>query len=128
MAPCVVGRDEPGRRLSAAFDKRVDHRGIVRDANHHTPVKTRILAGGIHSAKQQVVRIDRAVKGVVSRDTRALFARRTAELKQRWIAPLDDLDTELREQERKLEELRTTRRRRQAQLWAAYKPGYEEFL
>ena len=25
-----------------------------------TPVKTRILAGGVHSAKQQVVRIDRA--------------------------------------------------------------------
>lgn len=59
---------------------------------------------------------------------RALFARRTAELEQRWIGPLDDLDTELREQERKLEELRTTRRQRQAQLWAAYKPGYEEFL
>ena len=75
----VVGRDEPGRRLAAALDKRVDHRGVVRDANHHTPVKTRILAGGIHSAKQQVVRIDRAVNGVVSRDTRAQFARRTFE-------------------------------------------------
>ena len=46
-------------------------------AKHHTPVKTRILAGGIHSAKQQVVRIDRAVNGVISRDTRALFERRT---------------------------------------------------
>ena len=57
---------------------------------------------------------------------RELFARRTAELEQRWIAPLDDLDAELREQERKLEELRTARRQRQAQLWAAYKPGYEE--
>ena len=59
---------------------------------------------------------------------RALFARRTAELEQRWIAPLDDLDTQLRDQEQKLEELRTARRQRQAQLWAAYKPGYEEFL
>jgi serine/threonine protein phosphatase PrpC len=59
---------------------------------------------------------------------RALFARRTAELEQRWIAPLDDLDTELREQERKLQDLRTAGRQRQAQLWAAYKPGYEEFL
>jgi rfaE bifunctional protein kinase chain/domain len=84
----VVGRDEPGRRLSAALDKRVDHRGIVRDANHQTPVKTRILAGGIHSAKQQVVRIDRAVNGVVSRDTRALFARRTFEAALRSDAVL----------------------------------------
>ena len=59
---------------------------------------------------------------------RTLFARRTAELEQRWIAPLDDLDTQLREQEQKLAELSTARRQRQAQLWAAYKPGYEEFL
>jgi rfaE bifunctional protein kinase chain/domain len=73
----VVGRDEHGRRLSAALDKRVDHRGIIRVAKHHTPVKTRILAGGIHSAKQQVVRIDRAVNGVIGRDTRARFERRT---------------------------------------------------
>lgn len=59
---------------------------------------------------------------------RTLFAPRTAELESRWIAPLDDLDTELREQERKLAELRAARRERQAQLWAAYKPAYEEYL
>src|SRR4029450_10733328 len=50
---------------------------LVPPANHHPPVKTRILAGGIHSAKQQVVRIDRAVNGAVTKDTRALFERRT---------------------------------------------------
>jgi len=59
---------------------------------------------------------------------RTLFAPRTAELESRWIAPLDDLDTELREQERKLAELRAARRERQAQLWAAYKADYEEYL
>ena len=59
---------------------------------------------------------------------RTLFARRTTELEQRWITPLDDLDTELREQEHKLAEVRAARRERQAQLWAAYKPGYEEYL
>ena len=59
---------------------------------------------------------------------RKLFAQRTAELEQRWIAPLDDLEAELRQQERKLEELRSSRRERQAQLWAAYKPSYEEYL
>jgi serine/threonine protein phosphatase PrpC len=57
-----------------------------------------------------------------------LFAQRTAELEERWITPLDDLEAELRQQERKLEQLRSSRRERQAQLWAAYKPSYEEYL
>ena len=57
-----------------------------------------------------------------------LFAPRTAEVEQRWVAPLDDIDSELRQQEQKLEELRTARLERQAQLWAAYKPGYERYL
>lgn len=59
---------------------------------------------------------------------RALFAQRTGELERRWITPLDDLDTQMREQARKLDDLRTARRERQAQLWAAYKPDYEEYL
>jgi rfaE bifunctional protein kinase chain/domain len=58
----LVGRDEPGRRLAAAFPRKVDTRALVRPAGYHTPVKTRILAGGIHSAKQQVVRIDRRTR------------------------------------------------------------------
>jgi len=58
----------------------------------------------------------------------ALFARRTAELEQQWITPLDDLDRELRDQELRIEQLRADRQRRQAQLWAAYKPGYEEHV
>jgi len=73
----VVGRDEPGRRLSAVLNKRVDHRGVVRADKHRTAVKTRILAGGVHSAKQQVVRIDRAVNDVVSRAARVAFEQRT---------------------------------------------------
>ena len=32
---------------------------VTRDRHYRTPVKTRILAGGIHAARQQVVRIDR---------------------------------------------------------------------
>ena len=75
----IVGRDGPGRRLLAALDRRVNQRGMVRAAGQSTPVKTRILAGGIHSAKQQVVRIDRAVGGTVSRATQALFERRALE-------------------------------------------------
>ena len=55
----LAGRDEPGRRVLASLPRRVSRDGVVRPADYKTPVKTRILAGGIHSAKQQVVRIDR---------------------------------------------------------------------
>ena len=58
----VVGRDEPGQRLLRALHKRVDQRRVVRAAGRPTPVKTRILAGGVHSTKQQVVRIDKATR------------------------------------------------------------------
>ena len=71
----VVGRDEPGQRLLRALHKRVDSRRLVRAAGRPTPVKTRILAGGIHSAKQQVVRIDRGVADGVDDRVRAAFER-----------------------------------------------------
>jgi rfaE bifunctional protein kinase chain/domain len=56
----VVGRDPAGARLFDALDRRTRTRHVVRSSRWVTPVKTRILAGGVHSAKQQVVRIDRA--------------------------------------------------------------------
>jgi rfaE bifunctional protein kinase chain/domain len=56
----VVGRDGAGDRLIQALPPRSNLNGIVRVTDAVTPVKTRILAGGVHSAKQQVVRIDRA--------------------------------------------------------------------
>jgi len=56
----VVGRDDPGRRLLEALPARARTRSVLRANDYVTPVKTRILAGGVHSAKQQVVRIDRA--------------------------------------------------------------------
>jgi rfaE bifunctional protein kinase chain/domain len=40
-----------------------------------TPIKTRILAGGVHSAKQQVVRIDRAVRRTMDARSRQAFQR-----------------------------------------------------
>jgi len=74
----VVGRDEPGRRLSASLDRRVNQRALIR-TGRSTTVKTRILAGGTHSAKQQVVRIDRAVGGPPDAAIRALVDRRALE-------------------------------------------------
>jgi D-glycero-beta-D-manno-heptose-7-phosphate kinase len=71
----VVGRDDPARRFVGALHRRVDSRRLVKSAHRPTPVKTRILAGGIHSAKQQVVRIDRGAGHPVDDRTRAAFAR-----------------------------------------------------
>ena len=71
----VAGRDDVGRRLLASLPRRVGREGIVRPAGYQTPVKTRILAGGIHSAKQQVVRIDRIRAGDPAGKVRAQFAR-----------------------------------------------------
>jgi rfaE bifunctional protein kinase chain/domain len=71
----VVGRDDPGQRLLRALHRRVSQRRIVRAAGRPTPVKTRILAGGVHSAKQQVVRIDRGVGNGIDDRARAAFER-----------------------------------------------------
>jgi rfaE bifunctional protein kinase chain/domain len=62
----LVGRDEPGRRVVNALHAKVSRAALVSAADYRTPVKTRILAGGVHSAKQQVVRIDRVVNGPVA--------------------------------------------------------------
>jgi rfaE bifunctional protein kinase chain/domain len=70
----VAGRDETGRRLlSVLRQRKVDVAAVVRPAVYRTPTKTRILAGGIHSAKQQVVRIDRASCATIDAHTRAVF-------------------------------------------------------
>jgi rfaE bifunctional protein kinase chain/domain len=71
----LVGRDEPGRRVVRALPARVDRRGLLRPAAFRTPVKTRILAGGIHSAKQQVVRVDRLSARPIGNPERAAVAR-----------------------------------------------------
>jgi len=55
----IVGREPEGRRLVTSLHRGVDRKHIVSDAKYRTPVKTRILAGGVHAARQQVVRIDR---------------------------------------------------------------------
>jgi len=55
----MVGADSEGTRLISSLHRGIDRTYIARERGYRTPVKTRILAGGIHSAKQQVVRIDR---------------------------------------------------------------------
>lgn len=55
----LLGEDEGGRALREAFPPLVNQRVEPGPAGYRTPTKTRVLAGGIHSAKQQIVRIDR---------------------------------------------------------------------
>lgn len=56
----VVGRDPSG---AALLDWMRGHRipvtGIARSGDHATPTKSRVLAGGVHTRRQQVVRVDR---------------------------------------------------------------------
>lgn len=56
----VVGDDEPGRLLLQCFrQKKIPTTGVVKVKGYPTTTKTRILAGMTHTARQQVVRVDR---------------------------------------------------------------------
>jgi rfaE bifunctional protein kinase chain/domain len=56
----IVGDDEPGRLLLKYFRKKhIPTSGILKDKSYTTVTKTRILAGMAHTARQQVVRVDR---------------------------------------------------------------------
>ena len=55
-----VGRDPAGRELRRLLkDAGIDVRGLVEHPDGVTVVKTRIVAGSVHTALQQVVRVDR---------------------------------------------------------------------
>ena len=56
----IVGDDEAGRLLLKYFrHKRIAVSGVLKDKAYTTVTKTRILAGMTHTARQQVVRVDR---------------------------------------------------------------------
>lgn len=76
----VVGRDDTGKRLVALFrGLGVFTGGIAAEAGYGTPTKTRILAGGVHTRRQQIVRIDRGARhDDLPRTMTARLARRLA--------------------------------------------------
>src|SRR5690606_15911385 len=47
----IAGRDETGERLTESLARIGSLRGLLRPRGYRTPTKTRILAGGVHSAK-----------------------------------------------------------------------------
>lgn len=59
-----VGPDEDGEVLVAAAKRHgIDTAGVARASSGCTVVKTRVLAGGINTTKQQMLRIDREQDG-----------------------------------------------------------------
>jgi serine/threonine protein phosphatase PrpC len=56
------------------------------------------------------------------------FKDRTAELQRRFIDPLEELDGQVQRAEQDLAALRASRAEAGAELWGAYKHGYERYL
>ncbi len=72
----VVGEDDEGQLLiDELHDMGVPSQGIVRRSGYRTPTKVRILGGGEHSARQQIVRYDIEDRIELDETIRAEFAR-----------------------------------------------------
>lgn len=73
----AVGDDAPGRAVINFFSGPLAcTTGIVTDARRHTITKTRIMAGDLHTTKQQVIRIDREPVEALSEDMERLICER----------------------------------------------------
>jgi rfaE bifunctional protein kinase chain/domain len=82
----VLGRDDHGRRLRALLRATgIPAARVLTEPAYVTPVKTRILGGGVHSTKQQMVRIDKTTRLA----DRSAARRRVAALLRGWRGPLD---------------------------------------
>jgi rfaE bifunctional protein kinase chain/domain len=88
----MVGDDEAGNALLAALRARsIPVEGVLRRRGYVTPTKTRILAGGRHAIKQQVVRFDVEGDGELTASDRTGLADRLRALAgQARLAVLSD--------------------------------------
>jgi len=85
----VVGEDEQGMKLLHYFEtKKVDVSGLLKVKNRHTTVKCRIMAGASHTAKQQVIRMDKLDEKEVSRQVEAKLVGRITALAPKMDALL----------------------------------------
>lgn len=65
----VTGRDSSGRQLTLGLRERgVNTKNIISLPKYQTPTKSRILAGSVHSTRQQVIRIDREPKPILAQE------------------------------------------------------------
>jgi len=58
----------------------------------------------------------------------SLLADRTTDLQTRWVMPLDQLDGQVTDLERQLDELRRRQAQQTMELWTAYRADYERYL
>ncbi|MGQ9617519.1 MAG: bifunctional heptose 7-phosphate kinase/heptose 1-phosphate adenyltransferase [Candidatus Aminicenantia bacterium] len=59
----IVGADEEGKKLLKILEELgITTEFIIKNKYYKTPLKTRILAGGEHTRRQQVLRVDREEK------------------------------------------------------------------
>lgn len=85
----AVGDDAAGRELTGAlWERGVDTSGLLAVAGYGTPTKTRILGGGPHSIKQQIVRYDREEELQPSERVRATLERHLAASAERADAAI----------------------------------------
>ena len=85
----AVGDDEAGRKLLAELARRgVETSGILVRPGYRTPTKVRILGGGRHSIKQQIVRYDIEDTLSLSGDDRDRFATTLAEWRSQAPVPV----------------------------------------
>ena len=66
--------------------------------------------------------------GADHEEFRRLFAARTADLEQRCVVPLDELEAEVGRAGQAVAEARRRHAALQTSLWGQYKPGYERYL
>ncbi len=71
----ALGRDEMGRQLASLFDATGMTLRATRNAQLATETKTRILAGGASTTRQQMLRIDRGSHGALPLRVRRSLAR-----------------------------------------------------
>jgi rfaE bifunctional protein kinase chain/domain len=89
LAVGLVGDDEPGAALRGLLAERgIDVSGVATIPGFTTPTKTRVLAGSTTSVQQQVVRIDRGLRGRVEPGHRAALRRALAERSREAAAVL----------------------------------------
>jgi D-glycero-beta-D-manno-heptose-7-phosphate kinase len=82
----LIGRDTHGARLRALLRRKgIATSMVAAPSAYVTPVKSRILGGGAHSTKQQIVRIDRAGRSPLA----AAVARSVARRLRTFRGPLD---------------------------------------
>ncbi len=73
----VVGRDAEGRAVLRALRRwGVDVSAVSALSHYQTPTKTRILAGSVHSTRQQVIRLDREPNAPIPSDVLREFVER----------------------------------------------------